>query len=69
MFLLATLNKRFYTLQKAYLASLKFVCDPLTFPLPNPVRRSDIYWGLETEADYRITKGTGLVGNHGMWNG
>lgn len=31
------------------------------FPFTEPSAELDIYWGLESEADYRITKGTGWL--------
>ena len=38
---------------------------PSYFPFTEPSAEVDIYWGLETEADYRITKGTGWLENMG----
>ncbi len=34
---------------------------PSYFPFTEPSAEMDIYWGLETESDYRITKGTGWL--------
>ena len=34
---------------------------PSFFPFTEPSAEMDIYWGLETEADYRVTKGTGWL--------
>ena len=34
---------------------------PSFFPFTEPSAEVDIYWGLKTEADYRITKGTGWL--------
>ncbi len=34
---------------------------PSYFPFTEPSAEVDIYWGLETEDDYRITKGTGWL--------
>ena len=34
---------------------------PSYFPFTEPSAEVDIYWGLETESDYRITKGTGWL--------
>lgn len=31
------------------------------FPFTEPSAELDVYWGLETETDYRITKGTGWL--------
>ena len=41
---------------------------PSYFPFTEPSAEVDIYWGLETEADHRITKGTGWleIGGCGM---
>ena len=34
---------------------------PSYFPFTEPSAEVDIYWGLENESDYRITKGTGWL--------
>ena len=34
---------------------------PSFFPFTEPSAEVDIYWGLETETDYKITKGTGWL--------
>ena len=34
---------------------------PSYFPFTEPSAELDIYWGLDSEADYRITKGTGWL--------
>ncbi len=34
---------------------------PSYFPFTEPSAEVDIFWGLETETDYRITKGTGWL--------
>lgn len=34
---------------------------PSYFPFTEPSAEVDVWWGLETEADYRITKGTGWL--------
>lgn len=41
---------------------------PSYFPFTEPSAEVDVYWGLETEADYKITKGTGWleIGGCGM---
>ena len=41
---------------------------PSYFPFTEPSAEIDIYWGLKTETDYRITKGTGWleIGGCGM---
>jgi len=44
------------------------MCYPSYFPFTEPSAEIDIYWGLENETDYRITKGTGWleIGGCGM---
>ncbi|RAJ12103.1 phenylalanine--tRNA ligase subunit alpha [Olleya aquimaris] len=41
---------------------------PSYFPFTEPSAEVDVYWGLETETDYKITKGTGWleIGGCGM---
>lgn len=34
---------------------------PSYFPFTEPSAEMDIYWGLQNETDYRITKGTGWL--------
>ena len=34
---------------------------PSYFPFTEPSAEMDVYWGLESESDYRITKGTGWL--------
>ena len=34
---------------------------PSYFPFTEPSAEVDIYWGLKSESDYRITKGTGWL--------
>ena len=34
---------------------------PSYFPFTEPSAEVDVYWGLKTEADYKITKGTGWL--------
>ena len=34
---------------------------PSFFPFTEPSAEMDVYWGLNTESDYRITKGTGWL--------
>jgi phenylalanyl-tRNA synthetase alpha chain len=34
---------------------------PSYFPFTEPSAEMDVYWGLNSEADYRITKGTGWL--------
>ena len=41
--------------------NIKTRFSPSYFPFTEPSAEVDIYWGLETEVDYRITKGTGWL--------
>ncbi|MCB0637928.1 MAG: phenylalanine--tRNA ligase subunit alpha [Lewinella sp.] len=50
----------FYFAQEMYGAT-KIRLRPSYFPFTEPSAEMDVYWGLETEADYRITKGTGWL--------
>lgn len=49
-----------YFAKEMYGAS-KIRLRPSYFPFTEPSAEMDIYWGLETETDYRITKGTGWL--------
>jgi phenylalanyl-tRNA synthetase alpha chain len=42
-------------------ADVKTRFRPSYFPFTEPSAEMDIYWGLETETDYRVTKGTGWL--------
>ncbi len=46
---------------KSLFGKSKIRLRPSYFPFTEPSAEVDIYWGLETEADYRITKGTGWL--------
>ncbi len=46
---------------KALFGNSKIRLRPSYFPFTEPSAEVDIYWGLETETDYRITKGTGWL--------
>ena len=46
---------------KALFGKSKIRFRPSYFPFTEPSAEVDIYWGLETETDYRITKGTGWL--------
>mgnify|MGYP001800501409 FL=1 len=39
----------------------KFRLRPSYFPFTEPSAEVDVYWGLETETDYKMTKGTGWL--------
>jgi len=47
--------------QEFFGADAKIRLRPSYFPFTEPSAEMDVYWGLETEADYRITKGTGWL--------
>jgi len=49
-----------YFAQEMYGAT-KIRLRPSYFPFTEPSAEMDIYWGLENEVDYRITKGTGWL--------
>lgn len=42
-------------------ADSKIRLRPSFFPFTEPSAEVDVYWGLDSEADYRITKGTGWL--------
>ena len=46
---------------KALFGKSKIRFRPSYFPFTEPSAEVDIFWGLESEADYRITKGTGWL--------
>ena len=46
---------------KALFGKSKIRLRPSYFPFTEPSAEVDIFWGLETEIDYRITKGTGWL--------
>jgi len=46
---------------EALFGNSKIRLRPSYFPFTEPSAEVDIYWGLETEIDYRITKGTGWL--------
>ena len=50
---------QFFT--KALFGKSKIRLRPSYFPFTEPSAEVDIYWGLETETDRRITKGTGWL--------
>ena len=50
----------FYFAQEMYGAA-KIRLRPSYFPFTEPSAEMDVWWGLETEHDYRITKGTGWL--------
>lgn len=46
---------------KAFFGKTEIRMRPSYFPFTEPSAEVDVYWGLETETDYRITKGTGWL--------
>jgi phenylalanyl-tRNA synthetase alpha chain len=46
---------------KAMFGKSKLRFRPSFFPFTEPSAEVDIYWGLESETDYRLTKGTGWL--------
>ena len=50
-----------YFAREFYGAETKIRLRPSYFPFTEPSAEMDVYWGLETEADHRITKGTGWL--------
>jgi len=47
--------------REMYGAKTKIRLRPSYFPFTEPSAEMDIWWGLESEHDYRITKGTGWL--------
>ena len=50
-----------YFVESLFGSKVKIRFRPSFFPFTEPSAEVDIYWGLETEADHRITKGTGWL--------
>ena len=50
-----------YFLKSLFGKQVKTRFRPSFFPFTEPSVEVDIYWGLETETDYKITKGTGWL--------
>ncbi len=57
----ADLKQMILYFTKAMFGKSKLRFRPSFFPFTEPSAEVDIYWGLETEIDYRITKGTGWL--------
>ena len=57
----ADLKQMILYFTKSMFGKSKLRFRPSFFPFTEPSAEVDIYWGLETETDYRITKGTGLL--------
>lgn len=50
-----------YFAQQMFGADRNIRLRPSYFPFTEPSAEVDVYWGLKTETDYRITKGTGWL--------
>lgn len=50
-----------YFTREMYGADKEIRLRPSYFPFTEPSAEMDVHWGLETETDYRITKGTGYL--------
>ena len=57
----ADLKQTLQYFTNALFGNSKIRMRPSYFPFTEPSAEVDIYWGLETETDYRITKGTGWL--------
>ena len=57
----ADLKQTLMYFTKAIFGTAEIRLRPSYFPFTEPSAEVDIYWGLETKADYRITKGTGWL--------
>ncbi len=57
----ADLKQTLLYFTKQLFGNSKIRLRPSYFPFTEPSAEVDIYWGLETETDYRITKGTGWL--------
>ena len=64
----ADLKQTLLYFTKEMFGKSKIRLRPSYFPFTEPSAEIDIYWGLETETDYKITKGTGWleIGGCGM---
>ena len=57
----ADLKQTLLYFTKEMFGKSKIRLRPSYFPFTEPSAEIDIYWGLKTETDYRITKGTGWL--------
>ncbi len=57
----ADLKQALLYFTKEMFGKSKIRLRPSYFPFTEPSAEVDIYWGLETETDYKITKGTGWL--------
>ena len=57
----ADLKQTLQYFAKEFFGKAKIRLRPSYFPFTEPSAEMDVYWGLETETDYKITKGTGWL--------
>lgn len=57
----ADLKQTLHFFAKEFFGKSKIRLRPSYFPFTEPSAEMDVYWGLESESDYRITKGTGWL--------
>jgi len=57
----ADLKQTLLYFTKEFFGKTEIRLRPSYFPFTEPSAEMDVYWGLETETDYRITKGTGWL--------
>ncbi|MEM6685075.1 MAG: phenylalanine--tRNA ligase subunit alpha [Bacteroidota bacterium] len=64
----ADLKQTLQHFTKEMFGKSKIRLRPSYFPFTEPSAEIDVYWGLDTETDYKITKGTGWleIGGCGM---
>ena len=57
----ADLKQTLLYFAKEFFGKAEIRLRPSYFPFTEPSAEMDVYWGLETEVDHRITKGTGWL--------
>ena len=57
----ADLKQTLLYFTKEFFGKTNIRLRPSYFPFTEPSAEMDVYWGLETETDHRITKGTGWL--------
>lgn len=57
----ADLRQTIYFFAKEMFGATRIRLRPSYFPFTEPSAEVDVYWGLNSETDYRITKGTGWL--------
>ena len=57
----ADLRQTIYFFAKEMFGATQIRMRPSFFPFTEPSAEVDVYWGLNSEADHRITKGTGWL--------